>query len=182
MNYFPSHWSLPQQFLFHCAACLLNHFSHVWLFVNLRAIARQVPLSMEFSRQEYWSRLPFLSPGDLPSPGIEPDTLSSAALAADCLPLYYLGRQTFLKYKIDHILLCSAFSKVFPWFKHHLRILPRIEKPRLIFLLHFLKPLAPCHGSNSSYFIWYNNVPFHSISSQFLSASFHSDPVLKSFH
>ena len=35
-------------------------------------IARQAPLSMEFSRQEYWSGLPFPSPGDLPDPGIEP--------------------------------------------------------------------------------------------------------------
>ena len=38
---------------------------------------------MEFSRQEYWSRLPFLSPGDLPNPGIEPGSL---ALQADSLP------------------------------------------------------------------------------------------------
>ena len=35
-------------------------------------VASQAPLSMEFSRQEYWSGLPFLSPGDLPDPGIEP--------------------------------------------------------------------------------------------------------------
>ena len=35
-------------------------------------IAHQVPLSMVFSKQEYWSGLPFLSPGDLPNPGIEP--------------------------------------------------------------------------------------------------------------
>ena len=35
-------------------------------------IARQAPLSMEFSRQEFWSGLPFPSPGDLPDPGIEP--------------------------------------------------------------------------------------------------------------
>ena len=41
------------------------------LFVTPWTIARQVPLSMEFSRQEYWSGLPFPSPGDLPDPGIE---------------------------------------------------------------------------------------------------------------
>ena len=41
------------------------------------------PLSMEFSRQEYWSGLPFPSPGDLPDPGIEPE---SPALQADSLP------------------------------------------------------------------------------------------------
>ena len=46
-------------------------------------IARQVPLSMEFSRQEYWSGLLFPFPGDLPGPGIKP---GSAALQADYLP------------------------------------------------------------------------------------------------
>ena len=40
-----------------------------------------MPLSMEFSRQEYWSRLPFPTPGDLPNPGIEPMTPMSSALA-----------------------------------------------------------------------------------------------------
>ena len=45
--------------------------------------SHQVPLSMGFSRQEYWSRLPFPSPGDLPDPGIEP---RSPALKADSLP------------------------------------------------------------------------------------------------
>ena len=37
-----------------------------------QSIARQAPLSMEFSRQEYWSGLSFVSPGDLPNPGIKP--------------------------------------------------------------------------------------------------------------
>ena len=42
------------------------------LFVTPSTAARQAPLSIEFSRQEYWSGLPFPSPGGLPSPGIEP--------------------------------------------------------------------------------------------------------------
>ena len=46
-------------------------------------IACQAPLSMEFPRQEYWSGLPFPSPGDLPDPGIEP---GCPALQADSLP------------------------------------------------------------------------------------------------
>ena len=45
-------------------------------------VAHQSPLSMEFSRQEYWSGLPFPTPGDLPDPGIEP---GSPALQADSL-------------------------------------------------------------------------------------------------
>ena len=49
----------------------------------------QAPLSMEFSKQEYWSGLPFLSPGDLPNPGIEP---GSPALQAESLPSEPLGK------------------------------------------------------------------------------------------
>ena len=44
-------------------------------------VARQAPLSMEFSRQEYWSELPRSPPGDLPDPGIEHTALRSSALA-----------------------------------------------------------------------------------------------------
>ena len=49
----------------------------------------QVPLSMGFSRQEYWNRLPFPPPGDLPNPGIE---LGSPALQADSLPTGLSGK------------------------------------------------------------------------------------------
>ena len=58
-------------------------FSCVRLFVTPCTVARQAPQSMEFSRPEYWSGLPFLSPGDLPNPGIEP---RPPTLQADCLP------------------------------------------------------------------------------------------------
>ena len=44
-------------------------------------VARQAPLSMEFSRQEYWSGLSFPTPGDLPYPGIEPESLACPTLA-----------------------------------------------------------------------------------------------------
>ena len=46
--------------------------SHVWLFVTPWTVAHQAPLPMEFSRQEYWSGLPFPSSGYLPNPGIKP--------------------------------------------------------------------------------------------------------------
>ena len=55
----------------------------VQLFAIPWTVIYQAPPSMEFSRQEYWSRLPFLSPGDLPSPGIKP---RSPTLQADALP------------------------------------------------------------------------------------------------
>ena len=53
---------------------LLSRFSRVQLFPTLWTVAHQGPLSMRFSRQEYWSGLPCSLPGDLPDPGIEPAT------------------------------------------------------------------------------------------------------------
>ena len=50
----------------------VTSLSHVQLFTAPWTVAYQVPLSMGFSRQEYWSGLPFPSPGDLPNRGIEP--------------------------------------------------------------------------------------------------------------
>ena len=61
----------------------VKSLSCVRLFVTPWTIAYQAPLSMGFSRQECWSGLPFLSPGDLPDPGIEP---GSPTLEADALP------------------------------------------------------------------------------------------------
>ena len=57
--------------------------SHVRLFVTPWTVAYQASPSMGFSRQEYWSGLPFPSPGDLPDPGIEP---RSPTMQADALP------------------------------------------------------------------------------------------------
>ena len=57
--------------------------SRVWLFVTQWTVARQAPLSMVFSRQEYWGGLPLPSPGDLCDPGIKP---MSPALQVDFLP------------------------------------------------------------------------------------------------
>ena len=59
---------------------MLSRFSHVLLFVIPWAVAQQAPLSMEFSRHEYWSGLPFPSPGDLPDSEIELVSLRSLAL------------------------------------------------------------------------------------------------------
>ena len=56
--------------------------SRVWLFGASEIVARQAPLSMGFSRQEYWGGLPFPSPGDLPDPGIK---LGSPAFQMDSL-------------------------------------------------------------------------------------------------
>ena len=67
---FTSIYSLPYSIV--CAHSVVSNS------VTPRTIACQVPLSMEFSRQEYWSELPFPTPGDLPDPGIEPTFLASS--------------------------------------------------------------------------------------------------------
>ena len=64
---------------FMCAC--VSHLSCVQLFAILWAVVRQAPLSMEFSRHEYWSGLPCPLPGDLPDPGIEPSFLTSPEVA-----------------------------------------------------------------------------------------------------
>ena len=60
----------------------MKSLSHVRLFETPRTVAYQAPPSMGFSKQEYWSGVPFPSPEDLPYPGIEP---RSPALQADAL-------------------------------------------------------------------------------------------------
>ena len=76
----------------------VKSLSRVQLFATPWTIAHQAPPSMEFSRQEYWSGMPFPSPGDLPNLGIEP---GSPALQADALPSELPG-----KYQIQNI--CSS--------------------------------------------------------------------------
>ena len=71
--------------------------SRVQLFVTPWTIACLAPLSMEFSRQEYWSGLPFPSPGDLPDPGIKPgfpvlqaeDMLPGEDILLSILPVFF---------------------------------------------------------------------------------------------
>ena len=63
-------------------ALKVKSLSRVRLFATPWTVAHQAPLSMGFSRQEYWNGLPFPSPGDLPGPGIE---LRSPEMQADTL-------------------------------------------------------------------------------------------------
>ena len=63
--------------------------SHVRLFATPWTTARQNSLSTEFPRQEYWSGLPFPTPGDLPDPGIDPEAPASPAWQVDSLPLHH---------------------------------------------------------------------------------------------
>ena len=62
-------------------AYALSFFSCAQLSATLWTVAHQAPLSMEFSRQEYWNGLPSPPPGNLPDPGIKPTSLMSTLLA-----------------------------------------------------------------------------------------------------
>ena len=72
----------------------VKSLSRVQPFATPRTVAYKAPLSVEFSRQEYWSGLSFPSPGDLPDPGIEP---GSPALQADSLPTELWRKPMYLQ-------------------------------------------------------------------------------------
>ena len=65
-------WVEIFDFPWHALKVKVKLLSRVRVFATLLTVARQAPLSMRFSRQEYWSGLPCPPPGDLPNPGIEP--------------------------------------------------------------------------------------------------------------
>ena len=74
----------------HVCVCVCTCvLSCVQLFVTPWTVARQAPLAIVFPRQEYWSGLPFPSPGDLPGPGIQP---TYSALAGGFFTTAPLGK------------------------------------------------------------------------------------------
>ena len=92
-------FKICKQLIQFCVVLLLSHFSHAQLFATLWTVARQPPLSMEFSWQVYWCGLPCPPPGDLLNLEIEPVSPASLALQADSLLLSHWGRLTEQKKK-----------------------------------------------------------------------------------
>ena len=79
--FFKKRWKLERKNAFckeECAVLLCSVASNS---VTAWTVAHQAPLSLEFSKQEYWSGLPFSTPGDLPNPRLEPASLVSPVLA-----------------------------------------------------------------------------------------------------
>ena len=74
--------------------CMLSHQPCPTL-CDYRTVARQAPLSMGFSRQDYWSGLPCPPPGDLPNPGVQPTPPAAPALQEDALLLSHWGGPNF---------------------------------------------------------------------------------------
>ena len=96
----------------------MKTLSHVWFFGTPWTVAYQAPLSMGFSRQGYWSGLPFPSPGDLPNPGIE---LRSPKLQVDSLPSDPLGKLLcslrIHEYILEHSMYFSPILTLVSWLK-----------------------------------------------------------------
>ena len=86
-----------------CRNFYTHSLSWVRLFMTPWTVTCQAPLSMEFSKQRYWSGFPFLFPGDRPCPGIKPASLISPRWQVDSLPLAPPGKphyNTVLSYCI----------------------------------------------------------------------------------
>ena len=93
-----------------CTICaVLSHFSRVRLFATLCTVACQASLSMGFSRQEYWSGLPFSPPGDLPNPGIEQHLLVLLHWQVGSLPLVPVRMLTYWRMSNNLIFLWKWF-------------------------------------------------------------------------
>ena len=88
----------------------MKSLSRVRLFATPWTVAHQAPPSMEFSRQEYWSELPFPSPGDLPDPGILP---TSPAFQADALTSEPPGNPPYIMVGRLYVLLSLGQSFIF---------------------------------------------------------------------
>ena len=82
---------------------MLNHFSHVRLFATLWTLAHQAPLSMGFSRQEYWSGFQCPPPRDLPNLEIEPTSLTSPALTGSFFTTSATGKPMYMP---RHMYMC----------------------------------------------------------------------------
>ena len=121
---------------------LVTQSSRVWLFATPWTVAHQAPLSMGFSRQEYWSEFPFPSAGHLPNPGIELPSPVSPALQADSLPTELLGKPE-TKSTMEYLPLLwneLPFWRTFPipwsvflyvssrWWMHYNHQLPGCER------------------------------------------------------
>ena len=129
--YFLLHFmSYSNLFLF---VLLFSHQSCPTVLWPPRTTACQVPLSVGFSRQEYWSGLPFLSPGDLPNSGIKP---MSPALAGGFFTIKPPGKRLLVFYFFGHI---ELFPILGPFHKLFLQ-------PKLLFTMIFLHLAFSCHS------------------------------------
>ena len=120
-------------------------------FATPRTVARRTPLSMGFPRQEYWSGLPFPSPGDLPDPGIEPTSPASAGrFFTTALP----GKDSVQFSSVAQLCptLCDSMDCSTPGFPvyHQLPALTQIQVHRVGDAIQASPPLSsPSHPASN---------------------------------
>ena len=127
--------------------CCLVAKLHLTLFATPWTVDCQAPLSVVFLRQEYWSKLPFPSPRDLPNPGIEP---TSCTLQEDSLPLSHQGSPLVIMVNSHFEMLSLDFSLqiiTYILFFTNSNIYPSPKSdPQIIYVFRFIT-----HFSNSSF-------------------------------
>ena len=109
----------------------MSVFSRVQLFVNPWTVACQTPLSMGLFRQEYWSGLPFPSPGDLPNPGIEPPSLACISCIGRWVLYHWAVGEAlffFLIYNCHQVNIANEDVGV-PWYKNKLFFFGKKQPP-----------------------------------------------------
>ena len=120
--------------------CILSCFSHVWLFATLWTVACQAPLSMGFSRQEYWSVLPCPPPGDGPDPEIVLTSLISPALAGRFFTTSTICHHTNMSFLHQR----NSFQPLSPnsWLSNHLKSYHWTPKVPVLIIPFFSKSKA----------------------------------------
>ena len=142
--------------------------SRVWLFVTPQTVTHQAPLSTGFSRQEYWSELPFPSPGDLSNSGIKPMSSVALALQADSSPVESVVSVQFSSVQsLSHVRLFAT-----PWIAAHQASLSITNSPSSfkfksiksvmpfshLILCCPLLLLPPIHAHIRIFFQWVNSL------------------------
>ena len=139
--------------------------SCVQLFSTLWTVAHQAPLSMGFSRQEYWSGLPFPSPGDLPNPGIEP---WSPVWQTDALLSSHQGN---LRIRSDQISCSVVSDSLWPHGLQHARLPCPSPSPWVSLLVYI-------HTHTNQYF--QHIIQYISLGKEFFKVSGHWGTVWNS--
>ena len=133
----------------------VQSLSHVRLFVTPCTVARQAPLSTGFSRQECWSGVPFPSPGDLPDPGIKPEspTLQAGSLPSD--PPGGLNADKKQEAGIATFVFCSTWA-----FCHRSRSVARDQTYILLLFSHSVVfDSLRLHGLQHNYLPEFHRLP-----------------------
>jgi len=148
---------------------VLSHFSRVWLSVILWTVAHQVPLSMRFSMQEYWSGWQCPSPGDLSDPVIEPTSLTYPALAGGFFTISATWEAHLWSVQFSHSVVSNS---AIPWTAACQASLSITNSWSLLKLVHWVSnarqpcnplssPSPPAIYDNSQQNKYRGNVPHH---------------------